>query len=212
MGFFGKVLLVSQGYERVDVVFDAYHSVSIKGCTRERRKKGNLTRRIVKCDVPLPQDWIGFLSNIDNKSDLTMFLSDQIMMMAPPTLTVVVAGGYKDETEVKSNNITLDLSPLKATHKEADTRIILHCIHSSSENVIVLARDTDIFILLLAHHYSMNNKLISMKAGTEKKPKYVSIKSGITSNDLDEKSVKCFYHTMQSLVVTPHPFFMVKAK
>ena len=43
-----------------------------------------------------------------------------------------------------------DLSALKATHKEADTRLIVHCVNSSLDNTVVSTRDTDVLLLLIA--------------------------------------------------------------
>ena len=53
-------------------------------------------------------------------------------MNAPPDKVVVAAGGFVDEREVKS--------PERATnHEEADTCLIVHCINSSLDNIIVSA-------------------------------------------------------------------------
>ena len=40
---------------------------------------------------------------------------------------------------------------LRANHEEADTRVVLHCIHAETEDVVEAARDTDILLLLLQH-------------------------------------------------------------
>ena len=49
----------------------------------------------------------------------------------------------------------IDLTRLKATHEEADTRVILHSMLSLSSNIVIAARDTDIIRLLLGlyHHF-----------------------------------------------------------
>ena len=49
-------------FERIDVSFDRYDTLSIKEGTRARRKKGKAIRRVISTpDVPLPHDWQGFL-------------------------------------------------------------------------------------------------------------------------------------------------------
>ena len=86
-----------------------------------------------------------------NKSDLAKFLSEHIIVNAPPDKVVVAAGGFVDEREVQSSQRAIDLSALKATHEEADTRLILHCVNSSLDNIVLSARDTDVLLLLISH-------------------------------------------------------------
>jgi len=87
----------------------------------------------------------------DDKSDLARFLSEHIIVNAPLDKVVVVAGGFVDEKEVQLSERGIDLSALKATHEEADTRLMVHCVNSSLDNVVVSARDTDVLLHLIAH-------------------------------------------------------------
>ena len=87
----------------------------------------------------------------DNKSDLARFLSEHVIVNAPPDKVVVAAEGFVDEREVQSSERAIDLSALRATHEEADTRLMVNCVNSSLDNVVVLARDTDVLLLLIAH-------------------------------------------------------------
>ena len=50
---------------------------------------------------------------------------------------VLVAGGFAVLTEVQITDERMDLSPLQAKHEEADTRLILHAIHTHAETVVV---------------------------------------------------------------------------
>ena len=63
----------------------------------------------------------------------------------------------------------------QAVHEEADTLIILHCLHTTAHSVVVSARDTDVLILLIVHFEKMACNKLWMKAGTSKKPKYIPI-------------------------------------
>ena len=63
----------------------------------------------------------------------------------------------------------------RANHEEADTRVVLHCIHAETEDVVVAARDTDILLLLIAFFSSMKCKQLWMKAGTPKQTKYFPV-------------------------------------
>jgi hypothetical protein len=70
-----------------------------------------------------------------------------------------------------SNDKSLNLNNLKATHEEADMRMILHMLHfknvSNCRTIAVSATDTDVFLLLLRHAYGMDIK-IWMMAGTSR--------------------------------------------
>ena len=86
--------------------------------------------------VPLPHSWPNFLALPDNKSDLARFLLEHIIVNTPPDKAVLAAGGFVDEREVQSSERAIDLSALKATHEEADTRLMVNCISSSLDNVV----------------------------------------------------------------------------
>ena len=103
------------------------------------------------------------------------FLSESLISDSTRDKIIVVAGGFEEPTMVKTNSETLDTTALECTHEEADTRIIVHCIHSSAETVVVSARDTDVLLLLLAHFSKMKCKQIWMKSGTFAKPQYIPV-------------------------------------
>ena len=71
----------------------------------------------------------------------------------------------KSEDKADSNDKSLNLDNLKATHEEADTRMILHMLHcknvSNCRTIAVSATDTDVFLLLLHHAYGMDIKIWS---------------------------------------------------
>ena len=62
-----------------------------------------------------------------------------------------------------------------ANHEEADTRLVLHSIHSDAQTVVVYARDTDILILLLAHRLKIPCEFIWMISGTSNNRSYVPV-------------------------------------
>ena len=64
---------------------------------------------------------------------------------------------------------------LEACHEEADTRIVLHCIHAHMESMAVSVPDTDVLVLLLAHFDKMGCSKLLVKAGTSKHPKYIPV-------------------------------------
>ncbi len=153
--FVSTTLIKGAAYKRVDIVFDRYREKSIKTSTRTRRSRNvRAMRRVIEGPlVPLPSNWQAFLVLGDNKADLARFLSEELITMAPEHKVIVVSGGFKEEEEVRCSDTTVDVDTLKCNHEEADTRIVLHVIHNNeyAQNVVVLARDTDVLLLLLAH-------------------------------------------------------------
>ena len=84
---------------------------------------------------------------------------------------VIVDGGFEEEDAVKCSSPNIDIRALKGFHEEADTRIILHCVHSDAEFLKV----SDVFFLLVSHLDKMRRKQLWMRAGASKKPKYLPI-------------------------------------
>ena len=125
--------------------------------------------------VPLPQIWNDFLSVPFNKHDLALLLSNELISQAPGDKIIVVAAGFRTAEDTQCTEPLVDIKMLRANHEEADTRMVLHCIHAQTEDVVLAARDTDILLLLLAFFSSMKCKQLWMKAGTSKQKKYFPI-------------------------------------
>ena len=123
----------------------------------------------------LPLPWSNFLSLADNKAGLAHFLSEELCSQALVDKEIVVAGGYRDELEVKSSTGGTDLGPLKSTHEEADTRLVMHAVHSQFHTVVVSSRDTDVLLLLVSHFQRMQCQHLWMKSGTSKKRRCIPI-------------------------------------
>ncbi|XP_051232747.1 uncharacterized protein LOC127350304 [Dicentrarchus labrax] len=176
--FADTVLKMAEKYQRVDVVFDRYHDESIKTGTRKKRKQRHrpVRREIVNDSVPLPADWSSFMALEENKADLARLLSNHLIEHSPEyEPVVVVSGGFAEATTVKSSDPELEISSLSADHEEADTRLILHCIQAPMDTIVVSARDTDVLLLLLAHHDRIGCTHLYMKAGTSKYPEYFPV-------------------------------------
>ena len=86
----------------------------------------------------------------ENKADLALLLSNHLIEHSPKDKQVVVAGWFAEATTVKSSDPDLEVSSLKSDHEEADTRLILHCIHTHMNTIVVSVLDTDVLLLLLA--------------------------------------------------------------
>ena len=171
------VLKIGSSYQRIDIVFDRYREESIKGGTRARRTKTpRPIRRIVEGrDVPLPNNWTNFLSLPENKVDLAHFLSEELCAQAPENKEIVVAGGFREQLEVRSSKTRTDLTQLIATHEEADTRLVLHAVHSRYNTVVVSSRDTDVLVLLVSHFSNAQCEHLWVISGTAKSRRYIPI-------------------------------------
>ncbi|KAG1668552.1 Protein smg8 [Nymphon striatum] len=103
------VLKQGEAYNRIDVTFDRYNNLSIKGDTRVKRtKKSRPIRRLIEDDdVPLPNKWTDFMASTDNKGDLCLYLSNALAT-APSEKTIVVGGGFASETEVRSTDANMN--------------------------------------------------------------------------------------------------------
>jgi len=84
---------------------------------------------------------------------------------------VVPARGFVDEREVQSSERAIDLSALRVTQEEAHTCLIVHCVNSSLDSIVVSARDTDVLLLLIAYvpHIPCPNLYMMSLTGTKRK-------------------------------------------
>ena len=175
--FIQSVLAQGFLYVRIDVVFDRYRVNSIKENTRSRRTKNQkaIRKMITGRDVPLPENWDNFMACKENKSDYANFLSTELKRQAPNDKQIVISGGFKDELEVWSSDETIDTSKLSSTHEEADTRMVLHAIHSGFKYIVISSKDTDVLVLLASHFHNIYCTELWMIAGTKKKTKCIPV-------------------------------------
>lgn len=175
--FIKRILSNGYKYREVHVVFDRYVSQSVKAGTRKKRAKGfaPVRRDITDSNVPLPKNWSSFLFLSENKADLCRFLSDRILEHDFGDLEVVLSGGFAEESHAQSTDPTRNVDSLRASHEEADTRMILHAVDSTANNVVVMTRDTDV-VLLLAHHFAkMKCSHLWVMSGTARDIKYIPV-------------------------------------
>ncbi|KAL5008318.1 hypothetical protein ScPMuIL_013899, partial [Solemya velum] len=71
---------------------------------------------------------------------------------APDDKEIVVAGGFKQEQEVRLSKNTTDLTHLRARHEEADTIMVLHALHCQSSTVVDSSKDTDVLVPLVSYY------------------------------------------------------------
>ena len=156
---------------RIDFVTDTYRDMSIKEAEREHR--GASSTHLIKSPLTkIPRDWKKFLRNSKNKTQLTKLLllewktpkysaklvERRILFVCERDCTSITSSdGKTTESE--------DVEELHSTQEEADTRMILHCLHvashSSSESTIVIrSPDTDVFLLLLKFAQDIQQRVL----------------------------------------------------
>jgi len=87
-----------------------------------------------------------------------------------------------------------DFRGLASNHEEADTRIVLHARDATVRGyrqVNALCRDTDVFVLLLAHRVDLCQD-IWMFSGTSRRKRYISVHK-ITLPEEKRKSLLAFH-------------------
>jgi len=94
--------------------------------------------------VPLPKNWSAFIALGDNKADMERFLPEKLVTCLPPSLTVVVAGGFDDAEVVTSSNPSVDTSTFAQ-----DTRKLIQklssCVFRTRRNLLLSKLVTLIF-------------------------------------------------------------------
>lgn len=133
-----------EGANREDMVWDTYHSSSIKESAREKRDKG--MRRKVAAPNKIPGKWQEFLKDSDNKQELSAFLSEKVATAKFPDGKVVVI--------TSGQNVLIrgmDHSMPDNDHEEADTKILLHlqnALQTGSCACLVRTVDTDVIVII----------------------------------------------------------------
>lgn len=152
----------------VYLVFDRYFEFSTKYSTRKVRGPGGCRLFQLSLNSPLPPQK-QVLSVSGNKRQLIQIIVEALLTDA------VVPGGFQSRLiitgqesvpiEIAPNGVVINREDLKTTHEEADTIIVAQAIYAAREerkHVVVVADDTDVYILLL-YHYQVENLSIPMK-------------------------------------------------
>lgn len=171
--------------KRVDVVFDQYKDQSIK--SGERKKRGVTTGLEVKIhspNTPVPKQWLKYIGNPVNKSNLCNFLSEQWCILGMQRLQVghqlIIAGGYTDGEIVKKierGMLPANMPFLFCNQEEADTRLLLHAKDAaqSCERIIIKSPDTDVLVLSIHHFSHVGCEELWLRMGTKDKLRFIPV-------------------------------------
>lgn len=173
-----SVLRTGADSERIDVVFDVYQQLSIKGA--ERSMRGSETgirftniipghkilqwRRLLSCNASKTK-LIRFIVGQWKKSNMREKLGEKTMYVTCDDLCFRLTRGDVIEED-----------GLKTSQEEADTRVIFHAKHAAPHvsSIMMVAEDTDIFLLCLAFHRDIDCS-VYVKCRTATRTKYISI-------------------------------------
>src|SRR6218665_425874 len=158
--------------KRIDIVWDRYDTVSLKGLTRAKRGFG--MRRQVTESAPVPHNWHDFLRNDDNKTALFTFLAQRVSRMPKDLDKHVVVTLDTTVLTTMANYDIAQLSP--CTHEEADTRIFLHVadlVRAGNSKIVIKTVDTDVVVLAIAFQQKIACLELWVALGTGQNLRYI---------------------------------------
>ena len=145
------VKMLPLGYSGTDIVFDTYQEKSLK--SYERNKRGVSSKIIVRSHKSkIPRDFKGFLKNGDDKRRLTELVRDVISINKTEVFGMlqtkeIFFSTFNDCKRITANSTSTE-HRLASNQEEADTKVLLHCLHSltcnQKKNVIVRSPSGDV--------------------------------------------------------------------
>ena len=126
----------------MDKVFDRYDNpASIKAGVRRRRGScPALEIKISSPSTPLPKQWDKYIANPCNKANLSDLLWESWSSTASERLAtgqqLALGEGFKkgNDCELITRGQVVPVPVLESDHEEADTRLLLHAHHASSDH------------------------------------------------------------------------------
>ena len=173
---FSSILKLARQWKatRIDFVADRYPAISIKNPERTRRigNVGVQKVRVFSKEQSVRKQWKKFLTLGENKESLISFLCEHWCTYASSHLSnldvLYVTSKekcYSFSCGMADNALVVcdEVSELKSSHEEADTRLLLHAKHAAIENdrVIIKSPDTDVFLLCIAMQRVIEKDLYS---------------------------------------------------
>ena len=187
--------------QRIDAVWDTYPEQSLKSQTQQRRGSGARTRLEPDGEgsTPIPKrNWQSYLKIVENKKELFFFVSKQLAKTDMDGIFLI-----RTESAKVLSNKPFDVSPLQPCNDaEADTRIILHLAHASSQghdNAFVRTVDIEIVVLAIAFYEQLGLSELWIGFGSGKSYRDIpvhSIHAQFGDNDKHIKQWLPFWTTL----------------
>ena len=189
------VKMLPLGYSRIDIVCDTYQEKSLK--SYERNKRGVSSKIIVQSHKSkIPRDFKGFLKNGDNKTRLTELVREVLSFNKTKVLDMlrteeIFFSTFNDCKRITADSISTE-DRLVSNQEEADTKVLLHCLHSltcnQEKNVIVRSPSGDVDITVIMISKLLNNAdrvFLDYGTGIHRKGMWLS------DVDMPESEKKC---------------------
>ena len=158
-----RILVIVVRATRIDVIFDDYRDSSIKNIERSRRSAGNLLFQSIVSSTAIKQ-WGLFLPSGKNKNSLVKIICNEWgkeeYRNKIGQKDLFVTDGV-EVIKLSSTAITT-IQELNSNHEEADTRMVLHANHASSDSNLIgiSSPDTDVFVICLAFQHIINSYIL----------------------------------------------------
>lgn len=139
-----------QGYLQtsdVYLAFDRYNQGSTKESTRIERDRGASREYSLRPTTKLPQQKVLLTVSSNKKQLITLILDDLVSHKDSFRSKLIVTGNDPTPVEISQGTVTRR-GDMRITHEEADTIIIQQVAASGASEVLVVADDTDIFVML----------------------------------------------------------------
>ena len=184
-------------------VTDTYVSNSIKDFERERRGT-SASFKIGGPKTTTPHDWKSFLHSSSNKTQLTDFLlaewkTDQFAkhLQGRKLFFVNRQTCHCLTSDDGVHVICIDVPELHSSQHEADTRIILHCLHADRScqepcTIVVSSPDTDVFVLLLYYAKDIKKSLL-FQTGSGNKRRLIDVQAVV--NAVGDNTIQALHGT-----------------
>ena len=121
--------------------------------------------------VSIPQNWLEFLRNDSNKTELFEFLARNIANIKTKKQLITT---FKDS--VLSTNVTDTSSIAPCDHEEADTRLLIHvadAVNGGHESIMVRTVDADVVVLAISVIPSLNINELWVAFGSGRHLRYI---------------------------------------
>ena len=135
-----------------------YNEMSIKESTRSMHDTGASQVYSLSTTTRLPPQEVTLLVTKNKKQLIQLIVLDLMSHKAMLDGKVIVTGASPIPVEITPSNINQRVD-MRNTHEEADAIIIQQIIKANADTILVVADDTDLFVLLC--HFVFNNTIRS---------------------------------------------------
>ena len=195
--FIPYILAQLEDVQRVDIVWDQYEKESLKA--GERISRGVGPRRRVSESTAIPKNWSAFLCNVDNKVELFSFLSGKIAQsnIGPEKELYSTDGAHVLTCHHSETEDKVGIEPCQ--HEEADTRMMLHALHSSRQGhtmVLIRTVDTDVVVIAISQFQYLGISELWIAFGVGKQFHYIPVHAIASQLGPDKAGALLFMHSV----------------